>query len=134
LFRAGRCSAGDDGEFVRLPIIGGSGDVRVKPLDAEARRGELPFHLLRRKVLKPVVNRSYTTRLDDGVLVQDDLFAVVLEGIEESIVFPGRPESVEEIGFKFFFLSRQSKVLAPRQRGASTIRRITYLRQIATKI
>ncbi len=29
------------------------------------------------------------------------------------------------------FITRQSKVLAPRQRAAGTVRRITYLRQIA---
>jgi len=63
--------------------------------------------------LQPVVHRSDARRFTNRVLVQNNLFFRVFEGIQKAIVLVWRPESIEQV----YFVSCRLFPLVKRRQG-----------------
>ena len=92
-----RAPLGNDGE------LGGGGDVRptgdIAPSlrDPQPTVGELTLEHCRREALQPVEDAADPVPLDDGVLVEQQTLALVLERAQEAEVRLRRPEAVQEV-------------------------------------
>ena len=66
--------------------------------DGKTAGGKLPLHIFRTEILQPIIDCARTLSLNDRVLIEDHFFLLILEGIQKTVIFIGRPEAIEKIG------------------------------------